>query len=144
MEVSWKASMNNTLENRMREATRLTRAGGSQEATEARKYALRDSIATGAAPRAEKSHVGVAGNRTRGTARSVSSPPLWEGSLVDAHAGRREFSSGSYTHSWQTRDYKLYAPPNHRSRKLPLVVMLHGCTQDPDDFAAGTGMNNEA
>jgi poly(hydroxyalkanoate) depolymerase family esterase len=32
-------------------------------------------------------------------------------------------------------------PPAVAGRSLPLVVMLHGCTQDPDDFAASTGMN---
>ncbi len=39
--------------------------------------------------------------------------------------------------------YKLYTPPiaAESQRKLPLVVMLHGCTQSPDDFARGTGMN---
>ncbi|MEZ7829811.1 MAG: PHB depolymerase family esterase [Brachymonas denitrificans] len=39
--------------------------------------------------------------------------------------------------------YKLYIPPAAAGgrRKLPLVVMLHGCTQNPDDFARGTGMN---
>jgi poly(hydroxyalkanoate) depolymerase family esterase len=32
--------------------------------------------------------------------------------------------------------------PSHvNGRKRPLLVMLHGCTQDPDDFALGTGMN---
>ena len=35
------------------------------------------------------------------------------------------------------RDYKLFIPPGAGERPLPLVVMLHGCTQDPDDFAAG-------
>jgi len=41
-----------------------------------------------------------------------------------------------------TRQYKLFVPPGAAAgRSLPLVVMLHGCTQDPDDFAAGTGMN---
>jgi len=55
-----------------------------------------------------------------------------------------EFVGGSHTYAGLTRKYKLYVPPRHAGRQLPLVVMLHGCTQDPDDFAAGTGMNERA
>ena len=39
------------------------------------------------------------------------------------------------------RAYKLYVPRTGHRAALPLVVMLHGCTQSPDDFAAGTRMN---
>ena len=42
------------------------------------------------------------------------------------------------------RDYKLFVPPGAGSRPMPLVLMLHGCTQEPDDFAAGTRMNELA
>ena len=44
-----------------------------------------------------------------------------------------------------TRRYRLFVPAGyHASRPAPLVVMLHGCTQDPDDFARGTRFNEHA
>ncbi len=39
------------------------------------------------------------------------------------------------------RDYRLYVPGRALTRPPALLVMLHGCTQSPEDFAAGTGMN---
>ena len=41
-------------------------------------------------------------------------------------------------------DYRLYVPAAHERRELALVLMLHGCTQDPEDFALGTRMNDLA
>jgi poly(hydroxyalkanoate) depolymerase family esterase len=43
-----------------------------------------------------------------------------------------------------TLAYKLYTPIGSVRRKLPLVVMLHGCKQSAAEFAAGTGMNKRA
>ncbi|MCE9660061.1 MAG: PHB depolymerase family esterase [Burkholderiales bacterium] len=51
------------------------------------------------------------------------------------------FSQSSFTAEAGTRAFKLFEPAGFEGRALPLVVMLHGCTQDPDDFAAGTRMN---
>ncbi|AOK49382.1 esterase [Burkholderia sp. MSMB617WGS] len=38
-------------------------------------------------------------------------------------------------------EYGLYVPPGADTDGLPLVVMLHGCKQDMDQFAQGTRMN---
>ena len=58
--------------------------------------------------------------------------------------GPGQWIAGTYTSVVGTRDYKLYIPSGYHGQALPLVVMLHGCTQTPDDFAAGTGMNGVA
>lgn len=52
-----------------------------------------------------------------------------------------EFLAGSFSDRAGTRAYKLYVPTAYRGQPLPLVTMLHGCMQTPDDFAAGTRLN---
>ena len=41
-------------------------------------------------------------------------------------------------------DYKLYVPASYNGQPCALLVMLHGCSQDGQDFARGTGMNELA
>lgn len=53
------------------------------------------------------------------------------------------FETGTHTSAFGTRSYMLYVPTLAKaaSDQLPMIVMLHGCGQSPQDFARGTGMN---
>lgn len=58
-------------------------------------------------------------------------------------AGAR-FEDRVFTGAAGSRRYKVFVPSGYTGQKLPVLLMLHGCTQNPDDFAAGTQMNRLA
>ena len=63
-------------------------------------------------------------------------------SMTDIVPEGAKFIEGTYSNKAGSRTYKLFVPSGyHQGQPLPLIVMLHGCTQSPDDFAAGTRMN---
>ncbi|HET7273184.1 MAG TPA: PHB depolymerase family esterase [Rubrobacter sp.] len=78
--------------------------------------------------------------------RGVQRPPgtkVGRPASVSVPEGGR-FVERSYTNGAGTRSYKLYIPSGYTGQAVPLIVMLHGCTQNPDDFATGTRMNTLA
>ncbi len=147
----------------MAEATRLTRQGRLAEATALIQQTLAGPAAEetagtpGRDPGSRPALRAGAGTRP-GLARSGwlprrrALPSRGPGGLRRLHPpaslvvtpppGR--FGAFSYTNAAGTRAYRLYVPASGTSEALPLIVMLHGGTQDAAAFAAATGMNGLA
>lgn len=54
-------------------------------------------------------------------------------------------AAGSYTEEdYNGRRYTKYVPEYNGSEAMPLLLMLHGCTQTPDEFKDATQMNQVA
>ena len=100
-------------------ATNLTRAGNLGDATALLQASLSDA--------------GTAGSAQATVVRDA--PPV---------ATRGQFVTKTFNNSFGARSYKLYVPSSYDEQPLPLIVMLHGCTQSASDFATGTRMNELA
>ncbi|CAB3715813.1 extracellular catalytic domain type 1 short-chain-length polyhydroxyalkanoate depolymerase [Paraburkholderia rhynchosiae] len=88
---------------------------------------------------------------------AVRAPAKREAPLATARESRvrpraAAWAGGSWTRSFHSApaspgrlvnhlQYGLYVPPGHALEAMPVVVMLHGCTQSIDEFAQGTRMN---
>ncbi|MFD2299822.1 PHB depolymerase family esterase [Paracidovorax citrulli] len=155
--------MNPLFQQLMADATRSTRGGRLGEATEAIQRALRGAAAHAHAQAAGAS---VAGPPPvfRGAPGPAADPRVLDGLVREVHdpnaAGEarearrpastaplqgcgEQWQSGSFSHQNRALAYRLYLPPEvpGDGAPRPMVVMLHGCTQHAEDFAAGTRMN---
>lgn len=161
--------MNDDFATAMRRSLQLTRAGSPGEATRLILKALRNARAAvppdpapkaqrpggppSPAPSIEDAEVldstpprrrlrevvaGLARNRA-GVALPRNSTPI-----VPAVPEGARFEHRNYQCTHGGRDYRLYVPAAHAKGVRGVIVMLHGCTQTPEDFAVGTGMNAHA
>jgi len=136
-------SITDTIERALASAGLDTSAGPMRRVTDTIRRALSSSGLSAPMPSADidTSFIDVEARVVRdpqGAGHPGLEPPVIGREAPGAFV-TREFSNQA-----GTRAYKLYVPAGASDSPMPMVVMLHGCTQSAEDFAAGTRMNRLA
>jgi poly(hydroxyalkanoate) depolymerase family esterase len=118
-----------TIERALQSAGLDTRAGPMQGVTETIRRALSAGRLDALADAAAAADV-VEAAEVADVAEARPRPGSFEAHVFSNGAGRRR--------------YKVYVPAGAFDAPPAVIVMLHGCTQSADDFAAGTQMNRHA
>lgn len=119
----------------MARITELMRSGDLAQATQM----IQSGLGGGAMPRMPTGGLSMpqmpkmpTGFATGTTARGGAPVDLPDGATWTTH---------QHQAAGQSREYRLYLPASLDGRPAAgLLLLLHGCTQDPDDFARGTGI----
>lgn len=150
--------MNDEFASAMRRATELVRAGNPVAATAMIQSSLGGTVAPTAQSSARLTSATTAApdlkilGKQRGLretlAKLASAKPMRglagvEPSEPVLPEGAR-FDRGTFTCTAGSRAYRVYIPNLASEPPTAMVMMLHGCTQSPVDFANGTDMNRIA
>ena len=134
----------------MQEAMRLMQAGDLHAATQAIQRGLRagdEPACATTAPSVPSARAGCIEGQYRVVPDSPTSDALQTPGTTEppehdpSHRPVGEFRNHRFTCDAGVMHYKLFIPAGLSAAAPPLIVMLHGCTQSPDDFARGTRMN---
>jgi poly(hydroxyalkanoate) depolymerase family esterase len=148
--------MNIDMNSTMQETMRLMRAGDLHAATLAIQRGLCDAGSTGSETGSARSAARASCIEGRyrvvpdgdsdvsQTPATTVSPTARTGETPEhdaRHGLDGEFRDHRFTCDAGSMQYKIFIPAALGAGAPPLIVMLHGCTQSPDDFACGTRMN---
>lgn len=138
------SAINATIQRALASAGFNTTAGPMHEVTETIRRALAAGRLAAPVPSFDSESVIDVKARVAPADEGSSAPLGREPSMSELRQAPGSFQRHEFSNAAGSRAYKLYVPTAKSDAPRAIIVMLHGCTQSADDFAAGTQMNRLA